>query len=47
MDWDEDVEMEEWEVQQLWDDGWETCNLSWLDDMVTTAQEYDKLTLTN
>lgn len=47
MDWDWDEgEPEAWEVQQMWEDEWETGNLTWLDDMVTTAQEYDKLTLT-
>lgn len=46
MEWDDDREMEEWEVELLWDEGWETCNIAWHNDMVTTAQEYDKLELT-
>lgn len=47
MGWDdEDREMEEWEVEWLWDDEWERGNITWHNDMITTAEEYDKLGLT-
>lgn len=44
-EWDEG-EPEEWEVEEMWEDGWETGSLAWVDDTVVTAQEYDRLALT-
>ena len=42
---------EEWEWEEVWrerewDEAWETCNLTWHNDMVLTAEEYDRLELT-
>jgi hypothetical protein len=46
-----DVDEEEWVWEEVWrerewDEAWETGNITWHNDMVTTAEEYDRMQLT-
>lgn len=46
-----DVDEEEWVWEEVWrerewDEEWERGNLTWHNDMVLTAEEYDRMELT-
>ena len=44
-EWDEG-EPEEWEVEEMWEEGWEAGSLTWVDDIVTSSLHYSNFSLT-